>query len=186
MIKKLLAEKFSGKKTTFILLIIGFIGIALIFLSDIFQPSAKSSKQTQTSSDSSGNFEIQTEKRLESIIGEINGVGRVQVLVTVQSGVENIYETDSKVSYGKTQTAGNEDLQQSNSSESSHVIVDNENGGQRALLTKQIQPEILGVVVVCDGGGSPDVRESVVDTVSTALGIATNRISVNKMEPKQN
>jgi stage III sporulation protein AG len=85
MLKKLLGDKLSGNKAPYILLIIGFIGIALIFLSNIFQPSSKNSGQTQTSSDTSNAFEINTEQRLESIIGKIDGVGRVKVMVTVQS-----------------------------------------------------------------------------------------------------
>ena len=62
----------------------------------------------------------------------------------------------------------------------------NSSGGEEALLTKQLQPDILGVVVVCDGGSNSDVQESVVNAVSTALGLPTNRISVNEMQPKTN
>jgi stage III sporulation protein AG len=181
-------SKFSGKRATTILLIVGFIGIALIFLSDNFRQPSAGTQQTQSSSGASSAFEVQTEKRLEDIIGRINGVGRVKVLVTVESGVQNIYETDSKGSCEKTQNGGdsNQQTQQSGSSESSHVIVNRSSGGEEALLTKQLQPEILGVVVVCDGGSNSDVQESVVNSVSTALGLPTNRISVNKMQPQKN
>jgi stage III sporulation protein AG len=185
---KNIASKFSGKKATAILLIVGFVGIALIFLSDCLHTSSAGSQQTQSSSDTSNAFETQTENRLEGIIGQINGVGRVKVLVTVESGVENIYETDNKSSTGKTQNEGGSSgqTQQNGSSESSHVIIDDSGGGQEALLTKQLQPEILGVVIVCDGGNNPEVKESVIDSVSTALNLPTNRISINKMQPDTN
>lgn len=183
---KSIKSKLSKKTVTTILLIVGFTGIALIFLSDYIHPLSSSSSQTQSSSDSQSTFETQTASRLEDIIGRISGVGRVKVMVTVESGVENIYETDNKGTADNTQNGGDSSAQtqQSKSSESSHVIVDNSGGGQEALLTKQLQPEILGVVVVCDGGSNSDVQESVVNTVSTALALPTNRISVSKMQPK--
>lgn len=183
--------KFSGKKVTTILLIVGFIGIALIFLSDFFHTpnassgtSAGSAQQTQYSGDGTNSFEGRTQSRLEDIIGRINGVGRVKVMVTVESGVENIYEKDDKITTDKTQNGGdaNGQTQQNNSSESSHVIVSNATGGQNALLTKQVQPNILGVVVVCDGAENSDVQESVINAVSTALGIPSNKVSINKMQ----
>ena len=184
---KNIKSKLSKKTVSTILFIVGLSGIALIFLSDYIHPSSSSSQQTQSSSNAQSTYEAQTASRLEDIIGRINGVGRVKVMVTLESGVENIYETDNKGTTDKTQNGGdsNTQTQQSNSSESSHVIVDNVSGGQEALLTKQLQPEILGVVVVCDGGGNPDVQESVVNSVSTALGLPTNRISVNQMQSRK-
>ena len=177
-------SKLSDKRITTILIIVGFIGIALIFLSDYFHPSSGTSQQARSSSDSSSVFETQTAGRLENIIGNINGVGRVKVMVTVESGVENIYVTDNKGAVDTQNSGGSGQTQQSGSSESSHVLVNNSGGGQEALLTKQVQPPILGVVVVCDGGSNEDVKESVVNAISTALGLPTNRISVNRMQPK--
>jgi stage III sporulation protein AG len=179
-------SKISNKKVTTILVVVGFIGIVLIFLSDFFHSSASNPQQNLSSSDASSVFETQTASKLEDIIGKINGVGRVKVMVTVESGVENIYETDNKASTDNTQNGGDSSgqTQENKSSESSHVIIDNQGGGQEALLSKQIQPEILGVVIVCDGGSSSDVKESVTNAVSTALNLPTNRISVNRMQPK--
>jgi stage III sporulation protein AG len=183
-------NKLSGKRVTTILLIIGLAGIALIFLSDFFHSDSTNTQTNQSSSsaitDSLNAYETQTQSALDNIIGSISGVGRVKVLVTVESGVENIYETDNKQSTEKT--GGDDNSTQaelSSSSESSHVILNNNNGGEQALLKKQIQPTVLGVVVVCDGGSNPDVQESVVNTVSCALGLATNKITVLQMQKKQ-
>jgi stage III sporulation protein AG len=177
---------FAGKKAV-ILLIIGFAGIALIFLSDFIHPSTVNSQQTQNSSvNSVASFERETENRLENIIGNIDGVGRVKVLVTVESGVENIYEQDNKTTTDKSQQNGGDgsvQTQDNNDNEQNPLVVNNSDGGQQAIVKEQLQPQILGVVVVCDGGGNADVQESVVDTVSTALGLPTNQISVNRMQP---
>lgn len=176
----------SSKKATTIILVLGLAGIALLFLSEFIGQGSNSSGKPNSSSATTQEYEAQIEHRLEEIIGQINGVGRVKVLVTIESGVENVYETDNKGSADETKNGGDSSgqVQQSTTSESSHVIIDDGNGGQKALLTTQLQPKILGVVVVCDGGNNPDVKENVIDSVSTALGVPTNRISVNKMQPK--
>lgn len=178
--------KFFGnipRKTISIAIVIaGIAGILLILLSDLFHSSGQDQNASSNSQNISSNYETVTAQRLEDIIGRISGVGRVKVMVTVESGVENIYETDNKETTNKSQNGSDSNTQIQQSNETSHVIVNGGSGNQQALLTKQIQPQILGVVVVCDGGSNPDVQEAVTNTVSIALGIATNRISVNKME----
>ncbi len=187
---KKLISKFSGKKTPLILMIIGLAGITLIFLSDFINSGSAKTQQTQQTQQSQGSsvssFENATETRLESIISKIDGVGRVNVMVTAESGVENIYEQDSKTTTDTSQQKngdGSTQTQQNNDNEQNPVVVSDSNGGQQAIIEEQIQPQVLGVVVVCDGGGNADVQESVVNTVSIALGIPTNQISVNRMQP---
>jgi stage III sporulation protein AG len=185
--KKSVLGKLFGKKTTAILFIIGIAGIALIFISEFIHPASDNSQQAvQTVQNSDiGTYESQTETRLENIIGEINGVGRVKVLVTAERGVENIYEQDNKTTTDKTQQSGGDgsvQTQDNNNTEQSPIIVNNDSGGQQALVKTQIQPQIIGVVVVCDGGDNADVQESVVNAVSTALGLPTNEISIMKMK----
>ena len=176
--------RISKNKFTAVLVIVGFIGIALIFLSDFFHTSSTASQQNVSSSDSMSSYECKIQSRLEDIISRINGVGKVKVMVTVESGVENVYEKDNKITNDKTQNGGDQSgqTQQNSTSESSHVILSNQNGGQDALLTKQVKPDILGVVIVCDGGSNPDVQENVLDAVSTALGISSDKISISKMQ----
>lgn len=174
--------KFLNKKITIAIVVLGIIGIVLILLSDLIHFSPNDTQTVSNPQDLSSEFEIKTAERLENIISHINGVGRVKVMVTVESGVENVYEKDNKETKDQ-QNESDSNTQIQHTSESSHVIIDSDNGAQQALLTKQLQPEILGVVVVCDGGGNPEVKEAVINTVSTALGITTNQICVNEMQP---
>lgn len=46
--------------------------------------------------------------------------------------------------------------------------------------TKEIEPVIRGVVVVCQGGGSPVVVERVTSAVTKALNISTAKVCVTK------
>lgn len=184
---KNLGEKFHGKKATIILLIVGIAGMLLVLLSEFIHPgfgNTQTASQSSTSSTDISTFENTTEQRLQNIISNIYGVGRVKVLVTAESGVENVYEQNNKTTTDKTQQNGGDgsvQTQDNEDTEESPTVVSNDSGGQQALVKLQRQPQILGVVVVCDGGGNPDVQENIVNTVSTALGLPTNQISVSRM-----
>lgn len=181
-----LQEKLQSKKAAVILVLIAFAGIILILLSEWVHFGSSGSKQTVQSDDIQA-YENETGQRLETIIGRISGVGRVQVLVTAESGVENVYEQDSKSQTDSSRQQsgdGSVQTQASGTNEQNPTVVENSGGGQQALLRVQKQPEVLGVVVVCDGGGSADVQESVVNAVTVALGITSNQVSVNPMRAK--
>ena len=172
-----------SKKGSKILLIIGLIGIALIFLSEFIPGKTAQAQNTTVSAVSADAYSVQLENKLENIIGQIDGVGNVSVMVTLESGVEYVYEQDVKSTTGKTQnsdTGGTVQTQENDDQEQNPVVVDAQNGGQQPLLKTEIQPKVQGVVVVCDGGENPVIKEEVIETVSTALDLAENHISVSK------
>ena len=47
--------------------------------------------------------------------------------------------------------------------------------------TKEIQPLIRGVLVVCEGGDSPVVVERITQAVTKALDISTAKVCVTKL-----
>lgn len=182
-----LLEKLKGPLFVKILLAAGLAGILLIFLSEFIWPSGGGKKQASTSSQagtSADTYEKKVESQLQSIIGQIEGVGKVRVMVTLQSGVENVFEQDDKTTADKSQDSqkdGSVQTQDNSNSEQNPVVIQNGDGGQQALIKTQVQPKIQGVVVVCSGGNNADVCLNVVDTISTALGIPSNHISVSQM-----
>ena len=54
-------------------------------------------------------------------------------------------------------------------------------GGKSPLVTARLEPEVKGVVVVCEGGDDPLVVRKVVDTVKVALNLSSSRISVSRL-----
>lgn len=170
-----------GPKGSTILLAVGMAGIVLIFLSQFFSSSSSSgSKSSQTVSKvSAGDYAAQLEKSLGGIIGSIQGVGRVRVMVTLDSGVQYVYEQNQKST--NNTTSGSSQLQQNTDTEQSTVLAQNGSGGEQPLIRTEMQPAVRGVVVVCDGGDDPVVKEQVLETVTTALGISASGISISPM-----
>lgn len=52
--------------------------------------------------------------------------------------------------------------------------------GHDGIVT-EIQPTVRGVVVVCDGGAQESVCRRVTEAVTTALGITSGRVCVEKL-----
>ncbi len=48
-------------------------------------------------------------------------------------------------------------------------------------LRKVIEPQIRGVVITCEGGDSAKVRQDITDLLTTALGISSTKVCVNKL-----
>ena len=113
-----------------------------------------------------------TQQELEQIISEIDGVGRVKVLLTRAAGERKVFQVDTDISQSDA-----------NSKESGKtVVLTDDNRAETALITQTIGPEYLGAVVVCQGADDPVVQWSVTDAVAKATGMGVNRISVLKMK----
>ena len=182
-------DKIFSKKGSMILLIIGFAGIALILISDLL-PSFTSKTNSSTSGTgitTTSAYAKQLESELTGIVGQIDGVGRIHVMVTVESGVQYVYEQNQKSTDDTSVTSQNDgstQKQTNTDSEANPVIVQNNNGGQQALIKTELQPTIMGVVIVCDGGDNPVVQESITNTVMSALNVSADHISVCKLSKK--
>ena len=160
-IKKLLDNKR-------ILIIALAIGILLIFISDI--SFDKTSKDRSTFDQNS--YLSSLEKRVESIVSEISGAGECKVMINISSGCESVYVKENKKSYD------NSEQNNKSESEDSVITMKDSDGNEFALVTKEIMPEISGVIVACKGANDIYVKNSVIQAVSTVLGVGTNKVCV--------
>lgn len=103
-------------------------------------------------------------QELEDILSQIQGAGRVAVMLTPASGQETVYQTDRSGENYDTVTVTDDSR--------------NENG-----LICQINPPVyMGAIIVCQGGDNPSVRLAVVEAVAKVTGLGADRISVLKMK----
>lgn len=109
-------------------------------------------------------YAAELEDKLRLIVSEIDGVGKVSVMVTVSGSEEKIYAENISESDGRSDTET--------------VII----GSKEALLKEIRRPEVTGVLIVCSGGDRAQVKEKVVNAVSTVLNIPTSKVYVTKSE----
>ena len=66
------------------------------------------------------------------------------------------------------------------SGEESLVLV-NAGRGEEPLILKQLTPTVAGVVVLCSGADDVNVRQQIINVVTTALGTSSNRVCVTRL-----
>ena len=116
--------------------------------------------------------QVSINEELAALLSQIDGAGKVSVMLTVAKGEETLYQTNDK-------TSGSGEM---NSIESDTVTVTDAQRNETGLI-RQINPaRFLGVVVVCQGADDPHVRLAVVDAVSKLTGLGADKISVAKMK----
>ena len=176
---------FKGKHSR-TLLFVGIAGMALIFLSTVIQTggSNKPNPSVGAGQLTSQEYVAQLEDRLTGIVGSIEGVGRCQVMVTAESGVEYVYAVEETQNVNRTNSYNGDEVAretQQENTEQKYIVVDAGNGKKEALVKTERQPAIQGVVIVCEGAGSMVVQERVTQVVTTALGIPYNQVCVTKL-----
>ena len=181
---KLALEKYKINKTT-LLFIAGLVGILLIALAPklSFGSNSNNAKTSTTQEQSAEAYAATLEQRLTSILGDVEGVGKVRVMVTLKGGYGYDYAKQEKTNNDRmedSKSADDKKTQEKSVTEETYILVDGP-GGKVPLITEQREPEIKGVVVVCSGGGDPRVVIRVVDTVKVALNISSGMISVSQL-----
>lgn len=105
---------------------------------------------------------------LSAILSQIEGVGKVRVMLTQATGPETVYQTDEDSS--------------SDSVRVETVIITDENRAQNGLVKTVTPATYLGAIIVCQGADRPSVKLSVVQAVANVTGISADRITVLKMK----
>ena len=115
----------------------------------------------------------QTQKELEEILSDIDGVGRVRVMLTVASGIQRVYQSDREISY-----SGLASTPEDYTSTTQTVLLDRSGSGDEALQTQELYPPYVGALVVCDGAGNSGTVLKVKEAVSVLTGLGSDCISV--------
>ena len=125
------------------------------------------------------------EKRLEAILSEMEGVGRVKVMLTLASSGEKIIEKDSPTARSSIQesdsTGGSRSTQEVDSEETT-VYIRKETGEQVPYVVKEVSPLVEGVSVVAEGGSNAVVQKNITEVIQALFGIEVHKIKVVKMK----
>lgn len=127
------------------------------------------------------------EKKLEAILSSVEGVGAVQVMITVKSSEEQIIEKDIPNSRSiiteEDAEGGNRNSNDMTSEEKTVYITDAE-GNQIPYVVKKLEPDIEGVMIVAQGGGNAIVNKNITEVIQALFGIEAHKIVVVRMKTK--
>ena len=164
---KTMNEIISDKRTIAIFIVVFIAGLVLVML-----PSNK--KSAGVSSDDTLRFdeeeyEKNLETRLQKIVEEIDGVGNVEVMITLEGSAVYTYATDTT-----------QDVSEKGSSkkESTVVLSTGTSSTKEAVISGYTLPRVKGAAVVCSNELTATLKSKVIGVVSAALGISTAKICV--------
>lgn len=140
--------------------VLGGAAMLLLLLSELLP--AKPMEIPAASASQASAYREQLEAQLQDLIGQIDGAGATTVMVTLETGEETVYATDTQS--GQTQ------------SQETHVLLDD----GTALAQTVYYPQVCGVAVVCDGGGDIRVAARITELVRALLDISSTRICVEQ------
>ena len=126
-------------------------------------------------------YEMVMEKRVREVLAKVEGVGEVDVLIVLKSSEEKVYQTDGKTSQSSTKEqdssgASREITQQQK--EQSTVFLNRESANP--VLEKEIRPEISGIIISAQGGGSPTIRAEITEAMEALFDLPAHKIKVLK------
>ena len=150
------------KKYKFVALIL-LVGLVLMLL-----PTSDGKSEVEREEGREMYSLSQTEQRLESLLRNMQGVGQVNVMLTLKSGSTLELAKDSSTSVRDNETKRESDV----------VTVSRGSGSEEVVVTQERYPVYQGAVVVCEGGGNSAVRLSVIEAVSVLTGLGSDKITV--------
>ena len=111
-------------------------------------------------------------QELSALLSKIEGVGKVEVMLTIRSGETTYYQRDEDIS-------SNSD---SSSLRQETIVLTDSERNEHPLITQVLPPQYLGAVIVCQGADQPSVKWAIVEAVSKATGLGADQITVLKMK----
>lgn len=112
------------------------------------------------------------QEQLSELLSQMEGAGKVQVLLTQATGEKTRYQTNDD----------NTSAEHSQTNRTDTVILTDSSRNQVGLISQVDPPTYLGAVVLCQGAENSAVKLAVTQAVSNATGLGYHKITVLKMK----
>ncbi len=163
-------KKFFGQmKNTKALVVILIVGIGLLAM-----PVKKETKsQEETPSDALlAEYCAETEEKLARLLSSVKGVGKAEVMITFSDEGQTFFAQDEQSDKDSKEETSKTSMQ------TSHVLKNDDGGGESPLITRKNTPNVSGVLVICSGAKDPAVKSQIVSAVQALLGVRAHRVEV--------
>lgn len=148
--------------------------VALILLVGILLMSYPNKEEIPKSEHREHTEKTETElcEQLEDILMNIQGAGKVMVLLSEAQGESTVYQTDS--------TSSSTD--KGSDAKSQTVLITDGERNETGLIYQKNPPVYQGAIILAQGADDATVKLAIVEAVSKITGLGANRISVLKMK----
>ncbi len=112
------------------------------------------------------NYRNMMEEQVRSILEKVDGVGDVDVMITLRSSKEKVTLKDNTIDEKRR--------------EEETVLIQDENDNTSPYVIREVEPQIEGILVVCAGGGRAAVQREIIDGISALFSVESHKIKVMK------
>lgn len=149
--------------------------------------TTEEASQKQTKEEEKDDYAGELEERLEHVLEQMDGVGKVKVMITLSDYGEDVVEKDC-TSTGSTTTemdsGGGSRTVTENEISNTTVYVEKD-GENYPYLQKEMTPKIEGIVVVAEGGDKPVVVSDISDVARSLFSVEAHKVKVVKMSMQE-
>lgn len=174
------------KEYWIVLLLVGILIMTVVFPSEKDTGASVLTEPDMTDTESTAQTrEIeQYEEKLETLLGQMEGAGKVKVMITESVSRENVVEKDVPYTIQMSQNGTDEEngtKNQQENREESTVYERDAQGKESPYVKKTLAPQIEGVLVLAQGGDNAVVSANITEAVMALFGIEAHKIKVMKM-----
>lgn len=154
-------------------------GVALVLWPGGERKTAPEPAATQAAEESPEDpeeYRRRMERELEGILSQVEGAGKVSVLLTLRNGPTDRYQTDLSTN---SRGAGEDGAQER---QEKTVMRQQGSAYNEPILVTRAYPVFQGALIVCQGAGEPTVQYRILEAVTALLGLGAHQITVVKMK----
>ena len=124
------------------------------------------------------------EDDLKRILLQVEGVGEVDVAVTMESTGRKLVEKDVPLSESSVDETGNgtNSKKESKNSEEATVYLENADGTKAPYVVEETMPVVRGVLVVAQGADDPQVVAEIKEAAMALFHLEAHKIKVMKRQ----
>lgn len=168
-----LFEKLKSIKHFDIIVVVIFCAILLLIYASTFT-SKKSENNTLTTL-TTEEYATYLENKLSNVLAQIQGAGKVSVMVTLSCGIEYVYATDTTEETTSQTVSGTTTTKTTKKEE---VILVSVSGKSSPIILKENLPKVSGVVIVSSGAKNINVRLELQKAVEALLEVQPEDVEI--------
>ncbi|MCI8300782.1 MAG: stage III sporulation protein AG [Lachnospiraceae bacterium] len=172
------------------LLIGGLAGVLLLIIAIPVENREQAGEDQQQKevqqgsvSDRGGDYGKRLERRLEQALKDMEGVGKVKVMITLQDEGELVLEKDWSQSSQEISEEDSGAKRSTKERQSQEETVYSQSSGSTGepFVKREVTPRVEGVLVVAEGGGDSKIVKNISDAVLALFPVEVHKIKVVKM-----
>lgn len=124
------------------------------------------------------------EERLEEALRKVEGLGEVEVMITLKGSKEVIVLKDEPFKeerLNESDGEGGKRITSNYDQEENTILIENEDGSKTPYVLKELEPQVEGILVIAQGGNNSEIINQIIEATQVLFGVPEHKVKVMKM-----